>query len=187
VLPPLESPQHLHRRLRARGFPKIAPRSTTVVSAASTTAPRSRPAHRRRLWRARRVRSPRLARPARGPRPHRGNTRTRARPSRAAGVGAGIRSQDDHLSRIRVTGPSFTSSTSIIAQNPRLDPGSALRSPLPEQGDKPLVQRHRPPWCGVHELVAGPSSCRRRGVNCDTTARLHARRQGEVHLACRHR
>src|SRR5437870_9593855 len=42
MLPPFELPQHLGRFLGFAGFPKIVPRSTTVVSAASTTAPRSR-------------------------------------------------------------------------------------------------------------------------------------------------
>src|SRR2546426_937439 len=88
---------------------------------------------------------PRLARPARGSHPLQTAPReTRARSSRAAGVGAGIRSPGRSFLEDQGDG-------SVIhelhlhhcPEFPGLNPGTAPRSPLPEERDKPLVQRDR--------------------------------------------
>src|SRR5207253_1809491 len=114
-------------------------------------------------------RIPRLARPAQGSHPLQAAPReTRARSSRAAGVGAGIRSPGRSLLEDQGDG-------SVIhelhlhhcPEFPGLNPGTAPRSPLPEERDKPLVQRDR-------ELL------RRRVDEAGTPALLHVAIQREL-------
>src|SRR2546421_29925 len=88
---------------------------------------------------------PRLARPARGSHPLQAAPReTRARSSRAAGVGAGIRSPGRSL--LEDQGDGSVIHELHLHHCPELsrgDPHPALCSPLPHERDKAVVQRNR--------------------------------------------
>src|SRR5437870_7988265 len=166
--------------LRAAAASRPPPRGSPVSRKSCPAAPPScRPRPRRPPARAAPPSSPflgpdashipRLARLARGSHPLQAAPReTRARSSRAAGVGAGIRSPGRSLLEDQGDG-------SVIhelhlhhcPEFPGLNPGTAPRSPLPEERDKPLVQRDR-------ELL------RRRVDEAGTPALLHVAIQREL-------
>src|SRR6266576_656206 len=129
MLPPLELPQHLGRLLGVRRFPENrAPQHHRRVGR-EHDGPALAPGHGGRLF----ARQPRHVALGLLCRPealiHFGRHHANLEPDHLEQLASarGSARQDDHFSRIRVTGPSFTSSTSIIAPNSPV----STRVPLP--------------------------------------------------------
>src|SRR3989442_1035588 len=142
--------------VRAAAASRPLPRGSPVSRKSCPAAPPScRPRARRPRARARprwspfrapaASRSPRLARPARGSHPLRAAPReTRVRSSRAAGVGAGIRSPG--RSFLEDQGDGSVIHKLHLHHRPELSRGDlhpAPCSPLPQERDKAVVERNR--------------------------------------------
>ncbi len=114
------------------------------------------------------------------------------------------RTRRAHRSSQSVTGPSFTSSTSIIAPN---SPVSVVHAPLAQQRDEPLVERNGslrprrvdearpPPFCGIavqrelrHDEQSPPLRRRAPGSSSPRRRRTAgARRFSAIHVSARRR
>src|SRR5881409_3269663 len=173
----------------------MAPRNTTVVSAASTTAPRSRPATTRAFSRARRVtyssgssELPRVSSTF-------GATMRNSSPS----ISSSWRRRGDPLARTRLTSrgrgsrgrhsPAPPPSSHRTRRFPRgapppPPPPPRPRAPLPEERDEPFVQGNR--YLGRRRVdEAGPPPLAR--VAVEGELRHHEQRpayvgEGQVHL-----
>src|SRR5437667_894663 len=129
MLPPFELPQHLGRLLGARRFPENrAPQHYRRVGREHDGSPLA-PCHRRRLFsgQPRHISLGLLGRPEALIHFRRHHAKLEPDHLEQLASARGSARQDDHFSRIRVTGPSFTSSTSIIAPNSPV----STRVPLP--------------------------------------------------------
>src|SRR6266550_513096 len=154
----------------ARGFSNTCPRRTTVVSAASTTAPR----HGARLL----ARQPRhvafglLGGSACLVHVGRHDPELEPQHFQQLAPARGSTRQNDHFSRIRVTGPSFTSSTSIIA------PNSPVSTRVPVPAPRSLSRATNRSYSGTASSGGAASTKLGRRpffaspyrVNCETTS-----------------
>src|SRR5881392_290174 len=129
MLPPFELPQHLGRFLGVRRFPENrASQHHRRVGREHDGSPLA-PCHRRRLFsgQPRHISLGLLGRPEALIHFRRHHAKLEPDHLEQLASARGSARQDDHFSRIRVTGPSFTSSTSIIAPNSPV----STRVPLP--------------------------------------------------------
>src|SRR5438094_8105104 len=174
MLPPFELPQHLGRFLGVRRFPENrASQHYRRVGREHDGSPLA-PCHRRRLFsgQPRHISLGLLGRPE--ALIHFRRHHAELEPDHLEQLTSTRRSacQDDHFSRIRVTGPSFTSSTSIIA------PNSPVATCTPLAAPRSLISATNRSYSGTassggaasmklgrRPLVTSPYS-----VNCDTTS-----------------
>src|SRR5882762_6677568 len=171
---PLELPQHLHRFLRGRRLSEDrAPQHHRRVGPEHDGPPLAR-RHRRRLLtrQTRHIALGLLGRPE--ALVHIGRYHAELEPDHVEQLPSARRSasEDDHRSRIRVTGPSFTRSTSIMAPNAPV----STRTPLPAPRSRSSATNRSYSGTASSGGAASTKLGRRPfftspySVNCDTTS-----------------